>query len=123
MQQLIDWVVSLQIPFLTEPVVRFFSHLVFAGIVAVAAPASLLVLTWLERKIIARIQDRLGPNRAGPFGWFQAIADMIKMFTKEDITPTNADRLTYNIAPGWLSYLRLWFLRSFPLLPALLGQS
>lgn len=121
MQQLIDWVVSLQIPFLTEPVVRFFSHLVFAGIVAVAAPASLLVLTWLERKIIARIQDRLGPNRAGPFGWFQAIADMIKMFTKEDITPTNADRLTYNIAPGLAVISSIMVFAVIPFAPGFIG--
>ena len=92
MQVIIDFIVSLNIPYVTEGVARFIVLLVLAGIVAVAAPAALIILTWLERKIIARIQDRLGPNRAGPFGWLQAMADMIKMFTKEDITPTNADR-------------------------------
>ncbi|MCQ3976136.1 MAG: NADH-quinone oxidoreductase subunit H, partial [Anaerolineae bacterium] len=75
-------------------------HLVLASIIAVVAPAMLIILTWLERKIIARIQDRIGPNRAGPFGLLQGFADMIKMFTKEDITPATADRLVYNIAPG-----------------------
>lgn len=57
-------------------------------------------LIWLERKIAARIQNRIGPNRVGPFGLLQTIADALKLLTKEDITPDNADRLTYNLAPA-----------------------
>ena len=57
-------------------------------------------LIWLERKIAARIQNRIGPNRVGPFGLLQTVADALKLLTKEDITPDNADRLTYNLAPA-----------------------
>src|SRR5258708_5891868 len=54
---------------------------------------------WMERKVAARIQDRLGPNRTGPFGLFQMVADLGKLLTKEDITPDGADRVVYNAAP------------------------
>jgi len=57
------------------------------------------VTTWLERKGLGRIQNRLGPNRVGPFGWFQPIADGIKMLTKEDIIPRSADHLVHFLAP------------------------
>jgi len=58
-----------------------------------------LAFTYMERKVIARVGDRIGPNRAGPLGIFQAIADAIKMLTKEDVTPTNADRAMFLAAP------------------------
>jgi NADH-quinone oxidoreductase subunit H len=58
-----------------------------------------LIFTYLERKIIARIQDRWGPNRAGPWGILNPIADMIKMFTKEDIIPDRADKIVHFLAP------------------------
>jgi len=67
--------------------------LIVIGIVAV------LAFTYMERKVIARVGDRIGPNRAGPLGIFQAIADAIKMLTKEDVTPTNADRWMFLAAP------------------------
>lgn len=121
MQSLIDWVVGFQIPLLTEPVVRFLSHLIFASAIAVVAPGMLVVLTWLERKIIARIQDRIGPNRAGPFGLLQAFADMIKMFTKEDITPANADRVAYNIAPGLAVFSSIMVFAVLPFVPGFIG--
>lgn len=57
------------------------------------------LLIWAERKIGGRFQDRPGPNRVGPWGIFQTIADMLKIFTKEFITPAGADKVTYNLAP------------------------
>ncbi len=122
MQPIVDWVVSFQIPLLTEPVVRFISYIILASIIAVVAPASLILLTWLERKIIARIQDRIGPNRAGPFGLLQGIADMIKMFTKEDITPANADRVPYNIAPGLSVISAIMLFAVIPFAPGIVGS-
>lgn len=57
------------------------------------------VLTYVERRVSAFIQDRLGPNRVGPFGLFQPIADVIKIIFKEEIIPANADRTLHTIAP------------------------
>lgn len=67
-------------------------------------------LVWVERKVVARFQDRLGPNRIGPFGLVQPVADIIKMVIKEDITPTGADKIIYNIAPvlAATSVIVLW---------------
>jgi NADH-quinone oxidoreductase subunit H len=121
MQPIVDWLVSLNIPFVTEPVARFILNLILASLIAVVAPASLLLLTWLERKIIARIQDRVGPNRAGPFGLLQAVADMIKMFTKEDITPARADRVPYNIAPGLVVFSAIMLFAVIPFAPLIVG--
>jgi NADH-quinone oxidoreductase subunit H len=55
---------------------------------------------WLERRLLALWQDRYGPNRVGPFGLAQVVADMIKIFTKEDWIPPFADRPVFVIAPG-----------------------
>lgn len=80
-----------------------FANLISAllGVVLVATLPLLTVilLIWVERKFAARIQDRLGPNRVGPFGLLQSVADALKMLTKEDITPAGADRFIYNLAP------------------------
>lgn len=57
-------------------------------------------LVWLERKFLARLQVRYGPNRAGKFGLLQPIADMIKMLAKEDIVPAAADRFIFLMAPA-----------------------
>jgi NADH-quinone oxidoreductase subunit H len=121
MQEIIDYIVSLNIPLINEGMARFIMHVVLASIVAVVAPAMLVILTWLERKIIARIQDRIGPNRAGPFGLLQGFADMIKMFTKEDITPATADRIVYNIAPGLSVISAIMVFAVIPFAPGFVG--
>ena len=54
---------------------------------AMIFPALVIPLTWVERRGAAFIQDRFGPNRVGPFGLFQAVADAVKMFTKEAVMP------------------------------------
>lgn len=79
-------------------------------------------LIWVERKIVARIQDRLGPNRAGPFGILQTVADALKLVTKELITPIGADRIPYNIAPllAVMSVVGIWAV--IPLAPRLTGS-
>ena len=56
--------------------------------------------TYAERKVAAFLQDRLGPDRAGPFGMFQPLADGLKMFMKEEIIPTNASKWLFMIGPG-----------------------
>jgi NADH-quinone oxidoreductase subunit H len=67
--------------------------------VLIAFPLLFAITTWLERKGLGRIQNRLGPNRTGPFGLFQPIADAIKSLTKEDIVPLTADHLVHFLAP------------------------
>src|SRR5690348_6824618 len=57
------------------------------------------LISVLERKILGRIQNRYGPNRVGPFGLFQPVADGIKMLIKEDIVPVSADKVVHFLAP------------------------
>ncbi len=57
------------------------------------------LMTWVERRGSAMMQDRLGPNRAGPFGLFQPLADGIKLFTKEDIIPEKAHKILFSLGP------------------------
>jgi NADH-quinone oxidoreductase subunit H len=82
------------------------------GVLAVAIFVLLVdvFLVWVERKVVARFQDRLGPNRLGPFGLIQPFADVIKLLIKEDITPAGADRVVFNLAPilALATVLILW---------------
>ncbi|MEK7277453.1 MAG: NADH-quinone oxidoreductase subunit NuoH [Chloroflexota bacterium] len=106
---LLGWFLEKQLNIL-YPVVVVIQALV--AILTLATVALLLPIftIWLERKIAARFQDRLGPNRVGPYGLFQSFADVFKLLTKEDITPTGADKVVYNLAPMIMvvSVVTLW---------------
>jgi NADH-quinone oxidoreductase subunit H len=90
-----DWVVH----FLPAPLRSFVS--VVLGVVGIVAvfPGLFALTTVFERKGLGRMQNRLGPNRVGPFGFFQPIADGIKSLTKEDIVPLSADAVVHFLAP------------------------
>jgi len=71
-------------------------------------------LIWVERRLLSVWQDRLGPNRVGPFGLFQVIADTIKLFFKEDWVPPFSDRPVFVMAPG---ILMITILLTFSVIP------
>lgn len=83
-----------------NPTMTLIIEMVIAGIAVIGLFAALgLVLVIMERKVSAWIQIRLGPNRVGPKGMFQSLADTLKLLVKEGLTPTGADKLLFNIAP------------------------
>ncbi|MSR12012.1 MAG: NADH-quinone oxidoreductase subunit NuoH [Gammaproteobacteria bacterium] len=72
------------------------------------------MLIWVERRLLSLWQERLGPNRVGPFGLLQVVADMIKIFTKEDWVPPFADKLSFVLAP---TVIMIVILLSFAVVP------
>src|SRR6478672_6387074 len=68
--------------------------------VLLVVPGICAYLIFLERKVAAWTQDRIGPNRVGPWGLLQSIADGLKMFLKEDYRPANVDSKLFSLAPG-----------------------
>ncbi len=81
-------------------IVGFIILMVKLGVVLLVLLLLAAYLVWLERKFLARLQIRYGPNRAGKFGLLQPIADTVKMLTKEDIVPAAADRFIFLLAPA-----------------------
>lgn len=94
------------------------------GVVAICIFVLLLdiFLVWVERKVVARFQDRVGPNRLGPYGLIQPFADVIKLLIKEDITPGGADKFLFNLAPiiALATVLLLWAV--IPFAPQIIGS-
>ena len=77
-------------------------------------------MTWFERKVAARMQNRIGPYEVGfPHGWLQPLADVAKLIVKEDITPRAADRVLYNLAPVLVVVSALVGFAFIPLAPQL----
>src|ERR1017187_10290776 len=89
------WLVSF-LPAWLQPVA-----LVLLGVVAIIAtfPALFAITVLLERKGLGRMQNRYGPNRVGPYGLFQPVADGLKALTKEDVIPHTADKSVHYLAP------------------------
>jgi NADH-quinone oxidoreductase subunit H len=75
-------------------------HLVKALLVFVFLLINTLLVIWFERRVIGRMQQRPGPNRTGPFGLLQTLADGVKLALKEDLTPKNADKIVFALAPA-----------------------
>jgi NADH-quinone oxidoreductase subunit H len=83
-------------------------------IVFVVGLLATMLMVWFERKAIAGMQNRIGPNKTGPFGILQTLADGIKLFFKEDLFPTRADRFVFALAP-FLSFVPAFL--SFAIIP------
>ncbi len=78
----------------------FIPHLLVFGIgIIVFVLVTVIIFIWLERRLVGRFQSRYGPNRTGPFGLLQPIADVVKILTKEDNVPAKGDRLVFWLAP------------------------
>jgi NADH-quinone oxidoreductase subunit H len=75
----------------------------------------------VTRKVVSRLQDRLGPNRIGPWGLVQTVADALKLLSKEVITPWNVDKVAYNLAPIFAVFGVLMIVAIVPFAPGLIG--
>jgi NADH-quinone oxidoreductase subunit H len=73
-------------------------------VVFVVGLVATMLMVWFERKVISGMQNRIGPNKAGPFGLLQTLADGIKLFFKEDLIPERSDRFVFKLAP-YLSFV------------------
>lgn len=73
--------------------------LIRLGGVMLLIPVYMVIVSWAERKVIGRLQMRLGPMHVGPFGILQGLADTLKLLTKEDLRPQTADRWVFELAP------------------------
>src|SRR5574341_567469 len=96
---------------LAQIIVAFLGAFVIANFVLLI----LILNIWLERKIIGRMQDRIGPNRVGPWGILQTVADLAKLVTKEIIVPSGADLIPFMLAPivAVASVVMVWAVMPF----------
>ena len=112
------WLVGLGLP---EWAAIFLVYAVGAFVLINYGMLSVLLLIWITRKVISRIQDRIGPNRVGKFGLLQTVADAAKLLSKEDITPREADKIAYNLSPILAVSGVLMLLAVVPFAPGLTG--
>jgi NADH-quinone oxidoreductase subunit H len=102
--------------------VNFVSDLLGVVIISTFCLLIVIFLIWLERKVIARMQDRIGPNRVGGrYGLLQTVADVAKLLIKEDITPSGADKIAYWSAPFLTVIAALLIWAVMPFAPGVIG--
>lgn len=105
-----------------QPWVDFLMNVLGVVILSTFCLLIVIFLIWLERKVIARIQRRIGPNRVGGrYGLLQTVADVIKLLIKEDITPTGADKVAYLLAPFLTVMAALMVWAVMPFAPNIIG--
>lgn len=91
------------------------SFIVTTIVILILGPLGMMLFTWIERRGIAYMQERRGPNRVGPFGLFQPLAEAIKTITKEDIIPVGADRWVHFLAPAVMMFATVMVFAVIPL--------
>lgn len=96
---LLRWVYELAGLFLPCWLSYFIAGFVIMFILVNAVLLGAAVFVWTERRLVGRLQNRVGPNRWGPFGMFQPIADLLKLIVKEDLIPEGADKIAFVAAP------------------------
>jgi len=98
--------------------------LIKSGVLIIAFITAAAYLVYAERKVISYMQVRVGPNRVGPFGLLQPMADVIKLISKEDARPAGRDDLIYLVAPGIMTICAIAAFAVIPVTPAfsVLGQ-
>jgi len=103
-----DWLVS-------PGVLRVFTMVVESLVIIIVGLLNVITLIWIERKLMARMWDSRGPLHVGPLGYLQNIADGLKLFLKQIITPAKADKLGYHVAPIIFIGSSLLILATIPL--------
>jgi NADH-quinone oxidoreductase subunit H len=113
-----EWLMGFGMP---QELALGLTYFVGALVLASIGPVLALVLIWITRKVISRIQDRIGPNRVGPWGLFQTVADAAKLLSKENIQPAESDRIAYTLAPLLSVFGVIMALAVFPFANGLVG--
>lgn len=99
---------------MSPPLAMVAQNILIAVVFLTLFALSGLILVWLERRVAAFFQLRLGPNRVGPFGLFQTVADALKLVSKELTGPEKADKFLYNLAPYFVIVSSLMALSVLP---------